>query len=142
MCTTDGDPAVFFSQERVWKARKPWKCIECDGAIPIGYQYIKTSLMMERGDRPERYETHVGCDAVADFVRTKICEAHGEHGYINLGELQFEVESLDGYLEGFSESEAEFAASIGLDAKTATCRQVAEWVWDFARELEREAFRG
>jgi len=38
MCSSgDGDPAAFFRQTRVQKARNPWKCIECDGAIQIGW---------------------------------------------------------------------------------------------------------
>jgi predicted dehydrogenase len=139
MCSTDVDASVVFRQDFVRRSRKARSCYECDGPIPVGSSYIRTSMIHERGDRPERCATHATCDAVCDFVREHICEVEGEHGFILMGGLGEEIASLDDtYGMGWTEAEADEVRALGFDPE-AGYRQVAEWVWEFARELARGA---
>jgi len=146
MCTNDGDPCAVWSEARVNAARKPWQCFECDLPIPVGAPYIRITAIQERGDRPETYCLHAGCDALIDFIRKDICEAHGERGYIELGGLDNEIDSLNEYGTA-TLAERDDLLALGFDftiddegepEDAPGAREVCFWLWDIARAEYRE----
>jgi hypothetical protein len=141
MCTDDGDPCVVWSEARVNAARKPWKCYECDLPIPVGAPYIRITAIQERGDRPQTYQQHVGCSALADFIRDDICGAHGEHGYIELGGLDNEISNLNEYGTA-TLAERDDLLALGFDFTldddgepddAPGAREVCLWLWNIVR---------
>ena len=154
MCSTDFDPADVFNQVRVNRTRKARKCWECNLPIPVGSSCVRTFMVFE-GD-PATYFVHSGCDAVADFVRDEICRVEHEieesrkhpaqfrsrfDGVILLGGLDSEIDSLQDYAWALTAEDSADAIAIGLEVEDdgdgtlqASPQQVAEWVWDLARE--------
>lgn len=146
MCTTDDIDGFDWFKETTVRARRSHKCAECNRPIVPGQLYVKTVGADSSGF--EQYQTHAGCRAVAEFVRTKICEAEGEHGYILIGGLDSEISYLtDGYGERpLADEERADCLALGLEVEEwdegewrGSYTNVAEWVWDFAKELEASA---
>ena len=159
MCSTDYDAAELFNQIRVNRSRRARKCYECDLPIPAGAPYIKTFMVFE-GD-PGTYAVHVECDAIAEFVRDEICRVEHEQeqarkkpgsyvdhfaGVILMGGLGEEISSLSEYTWDVTDDDATDARAMGFDidddradggSLTATPAQVAEWIWDVARDSYR-----
>lgn len=141
MCTDDGDPCVVWNEARVNAARKAWQCYECHLPIPVGAPYIRTKVIQERGDRPDTYQMHAGCSALSDFVRKDVCEAHGEYGYIELGGLANEIDSLNEYGTATLAERDELLA-LGFDFTldeegepddAPGAREVCMWLWDLVK---------
>lgn len=137
MCSTD-DGWEWFSEKRV-TARRSHTCDQCGLEIRPGDPYIKTAA--KEPDYFACYHVHVGCDAVADFVRTQICEAHGENGWIPINGLDNEIENLRDYFPPeptVDDIAACEALGIEVDWRdesdpTIGYEAVASWVWDMAK---------
>lgn len=86
MCD-DGDTAEVF-YERVIRARKRHKCIECHAPIPAGVRYVCCSGIQDR--EPFRERMHVECAALVKDVWA----ACKEPGFIPLGYLGEEINEM------------------------------------------------
>lgn len=142
MCSTDNEASAVWN-ERIVRARKPHRCDECHLAIPPGRHYIRIGSLYD--GHWETFEKHPECDAVADWVRVHVCEAHGEHGFIPVGGLDEEIHNLRDYgpaMLGPGEAEELEAMGIELtdwepegepDAKRVEFSAIGEWLWDLAK---------
>ncbi len=92
------------------------------------------------------------CAALSEFVRTKICEAEGEHGFIQIGGLSEEISSLDSNYgrQGLSEVDRSEWEAMGFEvdlddpeAPTGSYGAVCDWLWDCIKaEYAAPASRG
>ena len=96
---TDGDNQPSCSREETHKARKPYTCCECGGAIAIGDQYEYTWGVWEDG--PDTYRTCIVCaeirhgifcdgwtyGSMRDDLREFIRECYPEAPWSTIGEL-------------------------------------------------------
>lgn len=150
MCSTDGECEYRESYAR---SAKDLKCVECELTIPAGELYLMAELSYdaEPGDDEsgtwEEHPTHVGCKAVAEFVRTKICEAQGEHGFVPIGGLENEIEACRDYIIKVTPEDEADCRAMGLsdfeewdeNERVGCYEEMAAWVWDIARAQYREA---
>jgi len=147
MCSTDLDASDVWEVTTV-VARKRHKCSECYLPIPVGCRHLRIGSLFEGSW--ETIRQHVECDAVAEFVRKHICEAHGEHGFIPVGGLGEEIRNLGDYgPEMLSPGEADELAAIGVeltewepegdDRRRVDLAAIADWLWDLAKAPYQEA---
>ena len=138
MCS-NGDASDVWD-ERIVVARKVHRCDQCRLAIPVGCRHVRIGSLFEGSW--ETLRVHVECDAVADFVRTKICEAHGEHGFIPIGYLGEEIGSLTSeYGETkLSDDDCADCVALGLEVEEwdegdwrGSLTNVCQWVWGLAK---------
>lgn len=145
MCSTDFDASDVWDVNTV-VARKPHKCSECYLPIPVGCRHLRIGSLFE--GRWETIREHVECDAVAEFVRKKICEAQGEHGFIAVGGLNEEIRELTGNYgeQRLTDDDRADCEALGIEIEdwddgewvggyTAVCN----WVWDLAKAPYQEA---
>lgn len=123
----------MWDETFIRKSRKPHRCYECGLPIPVGRGYVKTTAISERGDRPQVYAVHPECDAIRDFIRRDICEAHGTDGGILMGGLAEEIGELNEYTVA-TESERDELAAMGWNMDEDGVREVVEWLWDAVKD--------
>lgn len=149
MCST-GDYADFW-KEHFARATKAHKCDECDLFIPKGARHVRI-ICYQHGEWGV-LRVHAECNAVSAFVRTKICAAQGERGFIPVGGLEGEIEALWDYVPpalapadadeltamGIEVAEADEGEDLPAGARQCEYSAVAAWVWDIAKAQYREA---
>jgi len=144
MCSTDLDASDVWNLHIV-VARKRHKCSECSLPIPVGCRHLRIGSLFEGSW--ETIREHVECDAVAEFVRKKICEARGERGFIPVGGLDEEIRNLDYYsAPELTVDDIAACEALGIEVDwsdesdpTVGYEEVASWVWDLATAPYQEA---
>jgi hypothetical protein len=94
----DSDDGASVWKERTIRARRHHRCNDCHREIPVGRHHVRILSLYD--GHWETMRVHSECAALSEFVRTKICEAEGEHGFIQIGGLGEEISILDGEYGG------------------------------------------
>jgi hypothetical protein len=146
MCSTLGEYSVIWDEKRQ-RARKTYRCEHCDRAITPGTSYIRIGSLYDGSW--DTIRIHAECDAVCEFIKQHICEAHGERGTIMIGELNEEITSLEEYVAPrLSQGEADELHSMGIEVEESdegedlpsggnqgvSYRAIAEWLWSIAKD--------
>jgi hypothetical protein len=138
----DSDDGADVWKVRTVRARRPHVCMECDLPIPVGCYHRRISSLYDGEWTTMR--VHAECDAVAEFVRLKICEAEGEHGFIPVGGLGEEISNLDDAygLQPMTVDDGDACVAMGIpvdldpndeDVNRGRYSEVCEWLWSLAK---------
>lgn len=153
MCSSDGEYSAVWDVTTP-KARKEWRCDECGLPIPVGTIHQRVGSLYDGSWSTLR--THLGCEAVREFVTERICRAEHDaeqtwkppqwrerfQGSIFTGGLSEEIsEVLGEYRHPATPEDIEDAKLLGIEIEDEDSPEdaawkpgdVATWLWDFVK---------